>query len=126
MNRHAVRLAGLCLAVACLAVACAPVVGDKCERNSQCGTTLTCDTTTPEGYCLKVGCRKGKDECPPEAACIDFGGELRYCMRTCAPDDECREGLTCRPAPLCGQATATSQAPCSESDTAHAFCGVAQ
>ncbi len=105
-----------------LACACSPVVGDKCERNSQCGTTLTCDTTTPEGYCLKVGCRKG--ECPPEATCVDFGGDVRYCMRACAPDNECRDGLACRPAPLCGPATATSQAPCSEES--QSFCGVAK
>jgi len=115
-------LAVALVAAAGLGSACSPVVGDKCERNSQCGTTLTCDTTTQEGYCLKVGCRKG--ECPPEATCVDFGGDVRYCMRSCAPNDECREGLACRPAPACTETAApTSQAPCSEERLS--FCGVA-
>lgn len=111
-------LALLCLA---LASACTPTVGDKCTLNRQCGTVLTCDTSIPDGYCLKAGCRKG--ECPAEATCVDFGGDLRFCMRSCSPDNECRSGLACRPAPLCSDATPTAKNACSME--AQSFCGVA-
>jgi len=105
------------------AVGCSPTVGVECETNRQCGTTLTCDTTIPGGYCIKVGCRAG--ECPPEATCVDFGDERRYCMRTCAPDDGCREDLTCRAAALCPAVTPTEGPwPCSHDGKS--FCGVAQ
>lgn len=107
--------------VALAAAGCSPVVGDVCELDRQCGTTLTCDTTTPEGYCLKVGCRQG--ECPPEATCVDFGQEQKFCMRSCAPDNECREGLLCRAGPLCSGQAADGKAPCSLEGKA--FCGVA-
>ncbi|MSQ84692.1 MAG: hypothetical protein EXR77_17775 [Myxococcales bacterium] len=102
-------------------VACAPTIGDKCERSSQCGTTLSCDTTIAQGYCLKVGCRQG--ECPAEAACIDFGGDTRFCMRHCAVDNECRDDLLCRPVPLCSDVSAASApAPCSM-EKSQLFCG---
>lgn len=102
------------------AAACTPVVGDKCTYDRQCGTTLTCDTTYPDGYCLKAGCRAG--ECPPEATCVDFGMDIRYCMRTCAPDDECRSDLACRPSQCTqGQEPNASQ-PCSLDGKS--FCGL--
>ncbi len=103
-------------------VACTPTVGDPCELTRQCGTTLTCDTTYPEGYCLKVGCRAG--ECPAEATCVDFGDENRYCMRSCSPDNECASNVVCRAAPACeGQTTIDRSQPCSME--AQSFCGVA-
>jgi hypothetical protein len=74
--------------------ACGPAVSDPCETDRQCGANLTCDTTYPEGYCTRTPCRPG--ECPAEAVCVDFGADVRACMRTCALDDECREGLVCR------------------------------
>lgn len=104
-------------------VGCTPVIGDKCQYNSQCGSTLTCDTSAVDGYCLKVGCRKG--ECPVEATCVDFGTDSAYCMRTCAPDEECRDGLVCRAAVGCsGDASQSvdSGQPCSWE--AKSFCGI--
>ncbi len=113
-------VAGLVL---CGLAACTPVVGDKCQYNSQCGSTLTCDTSVVDGYCLKAGCRQG--ECPAEATCVDFGTDTSYCMRTCAPDDECRDGFTCRAAVECsGDASLAvdSGHPCSWE--AKSFCGI--
>lgn len=105
------------------AAACTPVVGDKCQYNSQCGSTLTCDTSVVDGYCLKVGCRKG--ECPAEATCVDFGTDTAYCMRTCGPDEECREGLNCRSSVACSDEasqTVDSSHPCSWE--VKSFCGI--
>lgn len=111
-------LCGLLVALS----ACTPVVGDKCTYNSQCGTTLTCDTTFQDGYCIKVGCRKG--ECPAEATCVDFGFDTRWCMRSCAPDNECRSGLVCRSATLCADgSTPSAEKPCTMEG--NSFCGVA-
>lgn len=91
--RFALPAASLLAAVAM--TACAPTVGDTCTTNSECGSELTCDLATPEGYCTVTPCRPG--ECPPEAACVDFGAEATYCMRVCRdPDEGCRDGLTCR------------------------------
>ena len=84
--------------IACLlvfgAMACAPAVGDACTTDSECGTGLTCDLATPDGYCTATPCRPG--ECPAEAVCVDFGAGGTWCMRACGPNDECREGLVCR------------------------------
>lgn len=109
------------LPIVFLALACTPVVGDKCTSDRQCGSTLVCDLTTPEGYCTQSPCRKG--ECPPEATCVDFGQEAAYCMRTCGEGEECRDGLQCRPAATCvpGEGTPTSSQPCSFEG--HSFCG---
>ncbi len=106
------------------AFACTPVIGDKCAYNSQCGTTLTCDTSFTDGYCLKVGCRKG--DCPAEATCVSFGTDVSYCLRSCAPDNECRDGLSCRAAVQCSDdasQTVNSSQPCSWE--AQSFCGIA-
>lgn len=115
--------------LACLALACSPTVGDKCTTDSKCGTSLSCDLATPEGYCTKTPCRAG--ECPAEGTCVDFGAEKTFCMRTCDPDNECRSGLACRPAALCGPEapTPTSASPCSfdaglDAQHGNSFCGI--
>ncbi len=110
------------IAVLAVAAGCTPAVGDKCTYNSQCGTTLTCDTTFTDGYCLKVGCREG--ECPAEATCVDFGFDTRWCMRACSPDNECRSGMTCRSAGKCTSSSDPSAAaPCTLDG--QSFCGKA-
>lgn len=106
------RLRGL-LVLAVALVGCGPTVGDECGADSQCGTTLTCDTTVPQGYCLRTPCRAG--ECPPEAICVDFGADVRACMRSCSAETGCREGLVCR-SDLLGQKDRLEAA-------AHSFCG---
>lgn len=119
------------LFLACIALltACTPAIGDKCTTDTKCGTSLTCDLATPEGYCTKTPCRAG--ECPPEATCVDFGAEQRYCMMICDADVTCREGLECRSTSLCGPdaPTPTSAGPCGMEAGASAtvgksFCGV--
>lgn len=105
-----------------LVAACTPTVGDACKLDRNCGTTLTCDTTITDGYCLKVGCRAG--ECPAEATCVDFGTETRFCMRSCTPSNGCRDGQICRTASACdGQTKVDSGHPCSMES--QSFCGVA-
>ncbi len=100
------RVSGTLLAAVLVTITCAcgPVVGDTCERDTDCGTDLRCDLSTPDGYCTLSPCRTG--ECPVEAVCIDFGAEATFCMRTCGDGEECREGLTCRDdigdTPFCG------------------------
>lgn len=133
LNRHILRLYrmfSLLGGLACL-VACTPAVGDTCTSDSKCGTTLSCDLATADGYCTKTPCRPG--ECPVEATCIDFGAEKTYCMRICDADNGCREGLDCRSAAVCAPSSAspTSAAPCSRepvaagASEAKSFCGVA-
>lgn len=109
------------------AAACTPAVGDPCTSSTQCssssGASLYCDLATPEGYCTKSPCTK--NSCPEEATCVDFGTEASFCMRSCSPDDECREGLACRSALACDAAesvTRTAANPCSWERKS--FCGV--
>lgn len=132
-NRHISRVCHMLSALIGLAglVACTPAVGDACTSDSKCGTTLTCDLATTDGYCTKTPCRAG--ECPVEATCVDFGAEKTYCMRICDADNSCREGHECRPAAVCAPdaASPTSAAPCSGEPVAagakeaKSFCGVA-
>lgn len=107
--------------------ACTPAVGDPCTTSSQCssssGASLFCDLATPDGYCTLSPCTK--NACPEEATCVDFGTEASFCMRTCSPDDECRDGLTCRSALACDAAeavTRTADNPCSWERKS--FCGI--
>ncbi len=109
-------------------VGCSPSVGDSCSTDSKCGTTLTCDLGSPGGYCIKTPCRSG--ECPPEAACIDFGAEQRYCMYVCSSNNDCRsgDGYVCRSTAICepSAATPTSTSPCTgdlTSGSGRKFCG---
>ncbi len=125
----------LVLALSLLASACTPSVGDKCTKDSECGATtgLVCDLATLSGYCTRTPCKFG--ECPVEATCVDFGADLRYCMRWCDPSNECRDGLTCREVQACKGANeagaslaadpsaATAAYPCSSE--AKSFCGIA-
>jgi hypothetical protein len=91
----AITVAHAAVALCALSLlACSPTVGDRCDRDLDCGTTLSCDRATPGGYCTRTPCRPG--ECPPEATCVDFGAERTYCMRKCGSGQGCRSGLTCR------------------------------
>jgi hypothetical protein len=118
-----VVLAALAL---CGLAACGKEIGDACIVSSDCDTNglRTCDISQKEGYCTIQGC--DYSTCPDEAACIRFftGGfankscddpgcsldelcdlnnrcvprsaEIRYCMKTCDTDDDCRDGYECR------------------------------
>jgi hypothetical protein len=81
------------------------------------------EPSSPGGYCTVLGC--DQSTCPGEAACIRFftgsftnkpcaqgcsldelcsvsgkcvarSSEIRYCMRTCGNDGDCRDGYECR------------------------------
>jgi hypothetical protein len=98
------------------------IVSSDCSPNGdrQCLSP----TTEKEGYCTIQGC--DFSTCPDEAACIRFftgsfankscdvegcsldelcdlnnrcvprSAEIRYCMKTCDNDDDCRDGYECR------------------------------
>jgi hypothetical protein len=98
------------------------IVSSDCSPNGdrQCLSPMT----EKEGYCTVQGC--DFSTCPDEAACIRFftgsfankscevdgcsldelcdlngrcvprSAEIRYCMKTCDSDDDCRDGYECR------------------------------
>ena len=97
------------------------IVGSDCSPN---GDRL-CDVSQKEGYCTIQGCdfstcpeeaacirfftgsfenRKCEsindcslDElCSLKGECVPRNSEVRYCMRTCGSDDDCRDGYECR------------------------------
>jgi len=85
---------GLVLAlVFMLAPACAPIVGDACETQSDCGTSLFCERSMPDGYCTLKNC---EDEgCPDEGVCIRFSSDVSWCMQPCSSNTDCRGRYTC-------------------------------
>lgn len=83
----------LTAALALALTACASQVGDACEQNTDCGTDLSCDLSQPEGYCTAGPCRP--NECPDEAACIEFSDSSSFCMLRCDDKSDCRDGYEC-------------------------------
>lgn len=88
MRRQLIRL----FAVAS-ALGCAPLVGDECSTNSDCGTNLVCDSSQPSGYCTRSPCTP--NSCPEEAVCVEFPDESTWCMARCEASGDCRDGYTC-------------------------------
>ncbi|HIA00419.1 MAG TPA: hypothetical protein EYN06_04790 [Myxococcales bacterium] len=76
-----------------LATACASQVGDPCENSTQCGPSLDCDLTQPDGYCTQKPCVV--NGCPDEAACIKFEDESTFCMARCDSSSDCRDDYVC-------------------------------
>lgn len=73
--------------------ACAPIVGDACETQSDCGRSLFCERSMPDGYCTLKNC---EDEgCPDEGVCIRFSADVSWCMAPCSANGDCRDGYTC-------------------------------
>jgi hypothetical protein len=92
---------------------CTPKIGDKCVLNTDCGSsgTLSCDTSTPGGYCTQFNCQANK--CQNNAACVEFLASVpgcpyddyqspsrtgrSFCLKTCQKDSDCRqsEGYVC-------------------------------
>lgn len=97
------------------------VIGSDCSANG----TRTCDTSQRGGYCTILGCDYNTcpeeavcarfftgnfinkpcaaqaecslDElCSLEGHCVPRNSEVRYCMRTCDSNDDCRDGYECR------------------------------
>ena len=101
-----------------LLYACTSEIGDECQYDNECSPSLdrNCDRTQPGGYCLIIGC--GPDECPPEAACVEYttpcpnGEEYEgdsqkcwqlksnrtrtYCLKHCKKNSDCRGGYECQ------------------------------
>jgi len=91
--------------VALLLGACGSLAGDACEMDTDCGASLVCDTTFPEGYCTLGQC--ATLGCSDKGICVHFDPYTSYCMAPCAASDECRDGYEC----------VEEQGP-------HAFCGL--
>jgi len=116
----------LLLALSLAAAACGSEIGDECLVSSDCdpnGTRICLDSSMKGGYCTVMGC--DYSTCPEESACIRFfsgsfanrscddgcsldelcdlnnhcvprTAEVRYCMRKCDSNDDCRDGYECR------------------------------
>jgi hypothetical protein len=100
----ALGLAGLVLA------GCTPSIGSSCELSTDCSSQgdRVCDTSEPQGYCTVQNCKP--NECPDEAACVDFNASVpgcmysdrspsrlavSFCMAQCHSDGDCRQYYTC-------------------------------
>lgn len=89
--RSALFLAALVLAL--LTPACSTLVGDACELNADCGGTMICERSLPEGYCTRPDCER--NGCPADGVCIYFDEGAAYCMKPCDSNADCREGYAC-------------------------------
>jgi len=99
-------LLALVVATAPLAGACSAVVGDACETQTDCGASLFCERSMPEGYCTLADCHERG--CPDEGVCIVFDPDTSYCMAPCESNGDCRDGYACvedfGPHPFCNDA----------------------
>ncbi len=97
------------------------VIASDCDPNG----TRSCDSSSTGGYCTIQGCDYATcpeeaacirfftghfenrpcedgsqctlDElCSLEGHCVPRSSEVRYCMRTCESDDDCRDNYECR------------------------------
>jgi hypothetical protein len=98
------------------------IVGSDCSPNGD----RQCDVSQKEGYCTIQGCdyatcpeeaacirfftgafQNKPCETGPEACsldelcdlnkrCVPRNSEIRYCMKTCESNDDCRDGYECR------------------------------
>lgn len=116
----------LVLVVVLAAIGCGKEIGDNCVIGSDCsanGDRLCVDSK--EGYCTIRGCdvttcpeeaacirfftgsftnlpcmdhaQCSLDElCSLAGNCVPRSSEVRYCMRTCESDGDCRDGYECR------------------------------
>jgi len=75
------------------ASACGSAVGDSCETQTDCGQTMYCELSMPEGYCTRRNCQL--DGCPDSGVCITFEPGISYCMRECETTSDCRDGYSC-------------------------------
>jgi hypothetical protein len=75
-----------------------------CQVNSDCGTGRSCSPTLPSGTCS--GCGDDED-CPLEHVCL-----ADYCLRPCASDDDCHDGMRCRNGQYCGRMECTQPSDC--------------
>lgn len=59
----------------------------------------TCDPTVAQADCAPggaVGCCSLDELCAINGHCVPRASEVRYCMRTCGSDGDCRDGYECR------------------------------
>lgn len=91
--RHLARLLAVLALFGAGLGGCAPIVGDACETQSDCGTGLFCERSMPGGYCTLRNCED--QGCPDEGVCIRFSADVSWCMQPCASKSDCRDGYTC-------------------------------
>ena len=92
MKRLHVVLTSL-LSVLALAAGCAPVVGDACENQTDCGRQMYCELAMPGGYCTQRDCLARA--CPEGGVCVQFSADVSYCMQACDGNGDCRSGYAC-------------------------------
>ena len=89
--------------MSCL-VGCTASVGDSCTVSTDCGTSMSCERSLPEGYCTRENCLD--TSCPDGGVCVSFTLDVSYCMQLCDDDGDCRDAFRCvtgfGPHPFCG------------------------
>ncbi len=91
--RGTLALFALALTLASLAPACAPLVGDACEDSTDCGRSMFCERSLPDGYCTIKDCEDRA--CPDDGVCIRFDESTSWCMQPCENDGDCRDDYVC-------------------------------
>ena len=95
------RLAFFALGLALALSACAPVAGDTCTTQADCGGQVCLNVTyTPGGYCTQQCSIEPSDTCPAGSTCVRdaVAAGINGCLRTCDTVKDCRSGYECRKA----------------------------
>jgi hypothetical protein len=65
--------------------------------NRPCDPTKPADPSNPPPACTAdVNCCSLDELCSIAAHCVPRSSEVRYCMRTCTSNGDCRDGYECR------------------------------
>ena len=81
------------LSALALAPGCSAIVGDACTTQTDCGSSMYCELSLPDGYCTLRDCVDR--DCPDEGVCVRFSVDVSYCMLLCESDADCRDGYRC-------------------------------
>ncbi|MFO0594339.1 MAG: hypothetical protein U0228_03520 [Myxococcaceae bacterium] len=91
------RLVLQALALTCL-VGCAPVIGDACTVNTECGKGVCIQAAFAPGGLCSLNCTSTGGTCPAGSTCVThvIDADTAGCLLSCTKDQDCRTGYVCR------------------------------
>ena len=76
--------------------ACAPIIGDACTVNTECGKGVCIQASFAPGGLCSLNCNAAA--CPAGSTCVThvIDSDTAGCLLSCTKDEDCRSGYVCR------------------------------